>query len=507
MGWQDAPVVGGGGSWRDAPLLTEERPKKEELGMDPGMAGMVAAGRYFDRSAAGLRDAVPAPIRRAIDALGSKLGMAQPPSVDPQVIAEDDKAFAGLQEKHPVATFLGDLAPRMLTANPVAAGVMAGVEYGTPAERASRALMAYGGTKAGQWAGGKLAERSASRAVERAPSQFPARDETVRELLDAGLKLPPDQVNPSALNRMLTGLAGKANTQQSMAIANEPKLVDIARRELGIPEGVALDSKTIANVRSEAGKAYETLKGFGAVTADAEHKTALNALTAEYRTVVADFPQMRNKTIESLIKMVDKPQFNSNSAVELVKQLRRDSRANFKAFDDPKRLAVAKVQIGVADAIEDLMERNLAATGQAGFLDIFRAARTRIAKAHTVEDALEESTGKIVASKIKGGHLTGGLATIAKAHEAFPKSVQNINTPMPGLSPLDFFAGLLGGQAGGLGAGLGIPLVRPLTRAGITSDAFQKGLLPKGGDPFKIDKDLAKKLGGLLGLSALEAYQ
>lgn len=504
--WDDERKKPSGVVWDDEKPATAEK-------MDPVMAGMAAAGRVFDRTASGLRDLTPGPVRRGLDYVNDRLGMGKPPTIDPAEIARNDTEFGKLQKEQPIATFVGDLAPRMLTANPLSMAAMAGLEYGTLGERITHAGLAYGGGKLGQYVGGKLADAAERRLASRPPPQpMPARDETIKEMMDAGLKIPPDQVNPSPLNRLLTGLAGKANTQQGMAMANEPKLVSIAKQELSIPDHIPLNEKTIKTVRDTAGLAYDQAKKFGTFTADSDFVAAREGLTAEYRALVAEYPPMRNREIDVLSKMVDRPEFKSAPTVELVKRLRKDSRTNFKAFDAPEKQALAKVQIGIADELENLMDRNFVASGNEGFMEVFRKARTLIAKTHTVEDALEESTGKIVASKIKGGHLTGGLATIAKAHEAFPKSVQNINTPMPGMSPLDFMAGLIGGQAGGFGTGMGIPLVRPLVRGAITSDIYQKGLLKAGGkepDLFELlkNKEATKRLGGLLGPSGLEAYQ
>jgi hypothetical protein len=494
------------GPWEDFKKPREPAPTAERL--DPLVAGAMAAGRWADRMAAGARALTPAPLRAGIDRLNSALGMGAPPSIDPAVQADHTKRFESVEKENPTSTFVGDLIPRAIGKTPLGMALSAGVEYGTPTERMTRAGLTYGFGKAGEWGAGKLAEKSGQRAAERAsiPPAPSAQDETVRELMAAGLKLPPDQINPSPVNRVLTGLAGKANTQQGMAIANEPKLVAIAKQELGIPESAELTKGTIAGVRNQASGVYTELKKFGTFKADAEYAPALQGLTQEYRALAAEYPEMANTTIDALVKMVSRPEFKSAPTVDLVKRLRYDARANFKAFDNPEKKALAQVQRGIADALEDLMDRNLAAAGQAGFLEKFRAARTLIAKTHTVEDALEESTGKIVASKVKG-YTTGGLRTIQKAHEAFPKSVQNINTPMPGINPLDFLAGLVGGQAGGVGMGLGIPLVRPLTRAGITSDAYQKGLMGggKSADLFELmarDPEKMKRLGGLLGLGA-----
>lgn len=487
--------------------------------VDPVKAGLIAGGRWLDRRAAGLRDAVPAPIRNVVDKANNALGMGQVPSIDPATVADNEARFKELEKSNPMATFVGGMVPDLMTINPAAMAVSAAMEIGTPQERALRAATAYGGGKLGQWAGGKIADFAGKRAAENAavraaaPADDSALAATKKAAIDAGYVFPPDQINPTPLNRVLTGMSGKISTQQGAAIKNEPVTLALAKRELGIPDNVELSRETIGTVRKTAGQAYEQLKSFGKMRADPEYANALNGMTAEYRALVSDFPEMASGKIETLVKTISKPEFNSGSAVELVKRLRSDARANMKAFDDPEKLALGRIQNKAQSALEDLMDRNLTASGNEGFLQVFRNARTMIAKSHTIEDALEESTGKVIAGKIKGKTLTGGLKTIADTAQAFPKSLQNINTPMPGMSPLDFMAGILGGQGGNLTAGMGIPFVRPIVRAGILSKPYQQSLgggTNKGADLLEMlgnNKELTKKLGGLLGLTALSHIQ
>ncbi len=494
-------------------------------------AALASAGNWLDSKAAGLRSGVrdyipggPA-IVGALDNFDKWRGV-QTPTDESRAAAEP--AMAALTKAHPVASFAGELAPSMLTVNPLAMGAMAALDPGSMGERAGRAGLAFGAGKVGELAGGKIAEmlskRGATKAADRAAAEAQnlARDTTVGEAQAAGYVFPPDQINPSMLNRALVGLSGKASTAQGAAIKNQEVTNELAKKALGIPESVPLTKETLSQVRGIAGEAYKVLKGFGPVKADDEFGAAIQGVTGEYRALLHDFPSQRNAAIDSLIEDLGRPQFNSASAVELVKRLRSDGRANLKAFDDPAKKALGQVQMGAQGAIEDLLDRNLQATGNGEFLQVFRNARAMIAKTHTVEDALEESTGKIVAGKIgkeygKGRPLTGELATIGKMAQAFPKSVQNINTSMPGLSPLDYMGGILTGSAAGGTAGLATAMARPIARGALLSGPYQKamagapsyeaGAIEKllasiGNDPEKL-----KRLGGLLGLGAQQAYR
>lgn len=532
MGWQDDAIVPS--TWHDDPIVDEKKKPEQSA----TQAALISGGHWLDSKAAGLREAVRSlpkigePIANALDSIDRLTGARTPDAANYRN-GSVDAAMAPLREAHPVASFMGDFVPSAMTVNPLAMAGMGALDPGTAGERLGNAGLAYAGGKAGQLAGkglalagGKVADalskRAANKAAERA-LQMGSKDATQAEAQAAGLVFPPDQINPSFLNRALGGLSGKIPTEQSASIKNESGLIALAKKDIGLPDDVPLTKETLSQVRSTAGEAYKTLKEFGPLNnQDGGLGKEMQGLTSEYHSLLQDFPSMRNAKIDALVKDLDKPQFNSSSAVELVKRLRKDGRSNLKAFDDPEKAALGKIQVGAAHAVENLMERNLEASGNGDFLQVFRNARTTIAKTHTIEDALEESTGKIVAGKIgkayaKGAPLTGGLETIGKVAQSFPKSVQNVNRAPPGVSPLDYMAGLIGVGSGAGAAAGGLPFLRPFVRAGILSGPYQRAMAgghdAGPGPTAALLAYLAKhpeelqKLGGLLGQGGLRSYQ
>lgn len=478
MGWQDDEVVGGG--WQADPVVNKyEKQAKEDSALQNVVAGVggVAAG-------------VPLRIRQM-------LGKATP-----EEVREWKDSMAGLWSTTAgkVGTVLGGVAtaaPAMfipgantaLGAGAIGAGIGALQPVGEGESALKNTALGAGlgfGTQFGlNKVGQVMANRSASKAAElsAAKAQNAARDSTVKSAQEAGYVIPPTQVSPEApgvLNRLLEGFSGKAATAQAASIKNQKITDRLAKEELGIPEHIPLTADTLKAVRSVAGQVYQTVKKVGPIRADKPFADDLMNATAQYREIVADFPSMANKEIDDLVRDLSRPVYNSSSLVEVVKRLRSDARANLKAFDKPEKVALGKVQLQAQEAIEDLIDRNLSAQGVDGLVDMYRNARVTIAKAHTVEDALEESTGKVIASKIgrkfsNGKPLSGGLETIGRTAEAFPKALQNVNSSMPGLSPLDYLAGGMAGASTGI-PGLSAVAARPLVRAGILSGPFQKRL-------------------------------
>lgn len=353
-------------------------------------------------------------------------------------------------------------------------------------------------------------------------TQNAAKDATVEAARGAGFVLPPSQVNPTILNRALEGYAGKLSTQQAASIKNQSVVDNLIKQDLGIPANKAVTPALLQGIRNEAGKAYEVVKQAGKIGADDEFVTAIRSLGGDdYAAVVNDLPEMANAEIGKLISALEKPEFNAQTAVSLIKKLRHEATVNFKNQLDPNKLELARAQRQAVDALESLVDRNLVARGMPEAVQQFREARTLIAKVHSAETALNEATGSFAASHFgklaeKGKPLSGGMKTVGNVSHAFPKATQQINTSMPGVSPLDYAA------VGGISAATGVPAFlsaiagRPIARAAMLSKPYQgllagspgygPGLLTRG-TPLALEELERLGLGGLLGPSIYAAQQ
>lgn len=331
-------------------------------------------------------------------------------------------------------------------------------------------LLGKGASALGGWLTQKAAEAATKNATLGA---------TINEAKNAGYVFPPSQVNPgSIVNNVLEGFSGKIKTAQSAAAKNEDVTASLAKAAIGAPQDATLNNATINAIRTEAGKAYSAVRQSGPVVADQQYGSDFSKVIGEYQNLAEQFPSQRNASIDGLVKDLSldpaKP-VDPSTVVDLVRRLRKDGFANLRS-DHPETAQLGQIQIGAQNALEDLLDRNLQASGNPDLLNNFREARTLFAKTYTVEKALEDSTGKIVASKIgreysRGKPLTGELATIGKVAEAFPKAVQNVNTSMPALSPLDYLGGGLGYTIHPAYAAAA--LARPLVRSAILSKPYQ----------------------------------
>ncbi len=363
-------------------------------------------------------------------------------------------------------------------------------------------LLGGAGNKAGQVIGKKLVQRAANKAATAAASKVAnaTKDATTQAGQQLGYVVPPTHANPTMLNQMLEGAAGKLTTGQLAASKNQSITDAVAKRALGIADDQPLSLGAVEAVRKQAGQAYEALKSLpGKFATDAQYADDLALISQRNGILAQEFPELATKNVDEIVASFSKPEFSPAGTVEAIKKLRADARTMFKS-DDPAKKAAASAYRSIADAMEGVIERNLANSGDDALLTSFRSARELIAKAHTVEDALNEGTGHVIARKLgsqlaAGKPLSGELKQAAKFAQAYPKATQEVSSSMPGWSPLDLYGG--GGLS--IASSSPLPMLFPAARAaarhGILSAPYQAAMTA----PKYSAGGLEQMLGGLLG--------
>lgn len=290
-----------------------------------------------------------------------------------------------------------------------------------------------------------------------------------------GLTVPPTMANPSLPNRMLEGFAGKLTTGQAASAKNQAKFNSMVKRDLGLPDDVPLNQDVLKLLRNDAGEAYKAIKGTGTVTADDQYKQALNNIVMKYQGAGKDFPDLAKNDAVDIVNSIKVGQFDADSAVDAISVLRgnaddafaKGSKGTGKAYKD------------AANAIEDLLGRHLEATGAPDDLvKNFQNARATIAKTYSVENALNPTTGNVVASKltkqlVKNKPLSPGMKNVAQFAQAYPTASREVTSSMPGLSPLDYATGGLAAAATQNPALLAATMSRPVVRSAILSRPYQ----------------------------------
>lgn len=310
----------------------------------------------------------------------------------------------------------------------------------------------------------------------RGPKLDPRVIESAKAARSVGYVIPPTQVKPSLMNRALEGLSGKITTAQNASARNQPITNELAKKAIGADE---LTEAGLQAVRDRANASYSALAEFGSFQADDAYREALGRAAG-----AKVLPGIVNKDVDDLVGALSaQSTLDAQQTIESIKRLRFEASAN-KAAMDPAKKAFGKTQNSIANAMEDLIERNLKAAEQPQLLQSYRDARKTLAKVYDVEGALNASTGNVdaaaLANKLKKGRpLTGELRTVADFARQFPKAVQ---TPermgsLPQVSPLDFGAlGTVSAATGNPGVMAGL-LARPAARSAVLSNRVQNRLV------------------------------
>ena len=310
---------------------------------------------------------------------------------------------------------------------------------------------------------------------------------------DAGYVVPPSTIKPTMGNVAVESLGGKIATAQTASLRNQEVTNRLASQAVGLSPNQPLTKSALKDVRENAGRVYEQVASVGKVSPDTDFFTDIANIRTASSRIKQDFPDATLAAadkIDSLVKSLARPGFDSRSGLEYIKSLRQQATDNLAGQNvTPDSRALGNAQRQAADAIEDLIGRQVAQSGNPQLMREFDEARRLIAKTYTVQNALE-TTGNVNASKLaallrKDRPLSPELTTAARFAGAFPKAAA-----MPeriggaGVSALD---ATMAGAGGALGlalqspqtaaAALAFPFARYGARRLALSKALQKGLL------------------------------
>lgn len=311
----------------------------------------------------------------------------------------------------------------------------------------------------------------------------------VRAAAEAGYKVPRSNLKPSAVANLGERFGGKEGIEAIARIKNQEVTNNLAAKALGLKEGTQITPQLLESIRFEAGQSYEVVKKIGTLTADKSYIQTLKNIGQEFSGASKDFPELSSESVKKLITALSKKTISSEGAVEMAKNLRRAASSNWK---NDKLLS--KAQRSAADALDDLIERNIAPSLGKQVLKNYQDARVLIAKSHVIENALNEGTNNVVATEIakQAGKrkLTGELKQISDFASAFKRVAHEQQGAVPAgglLEPLVYgtSGGLIGGPPGAAAAAIpiaGKPIVRRLmlTTPSLGESAITKNIAARG---------------------------
>lgn len=321
---------------------------------------------------------------------------------------------------------------------------------------------------------GALLEK-ASKALPPKLTATPQALATARAGAAEGFVVPPvDLDSPGVMTQLLSGLSGKIKTSQVASQRNQVVTDGLARKSLGMQAADDLTPEALQNVRREAGKAYEAVRGVGMVQADEQFLKRIDQIGAVSQGAGRSFPGLGNNGVADMMTAVRQPKFDAGDAIDATQLLREAADKAFRGGDS----ATGRAAKAAATALEDQMERHLTTAGTPELVKNFQEARKLIAKTYTIQGALNGSTGSVSAPKLakdlaRGKPLTDELALIAQMGTAFPKATQSLKETAGAVSPLDWLFSGGAAMGGGGPAGAAMLLGRPAVRAALLSKPAQ----------------------------------
>ncbi len=324
------------------------------------------------------------------------------------------------------------------------------------------------------------------------------------------LSIPPSFAKTSggkaSISPVIEGMeGGSPKTAIEASVKNQPAINAAAAADHPtIPEGAELTPETLDAAKAPYEATYQKVAALGNVDVDPQYAKDINAIAPN---LGRSFPKAQtqgvNADIAELKDTYSEPNFNTADALQHIKELRDNARANYQAASNPSgknansltRLADAQNQVSDAllNQIDRWAESRPEGFEQSGLGKEFRNARQGLAKLYTLEDAIKPGTTDVSAAILnkmvnKGKPLTGNMQKIGELYNTFGPAMRDAG-PLRNKVPINRLEGMLGGVGAGVsvvkGSGpglaasaayLGAPIV---ARKIMLSNAFQNSMLPK----------------------------
>lgn len=310
-------------------------------------------------------------------------------------------------------------------------------------------------------AGATAAERSAADWAR--ASQIDAAQAAQR----LGLAVNPAKSNPTVTTKTLVSATGEAGVNAKAAQRNIPRWNEIAREDMGLPVNTPLTAEAFEKARNAHSAPYEAIRKISQLNPSNEVAGQLQGLKLDPLSTSDPAKAARvNGIIDRAIEQSTQG-LSGENAIGQIRGFRKDAtRVLQNPNATPIDIDVAEAQLGIANALENLVESNI---NNPKGLSEFRAARTAIAKTYDWERATGITTKQVDPSQIvrlaeKGKPLTGALADVASVAGNFPET-STLTIPK---EPLMYQRLRRGGVGGTVGFYAGGGPVTAAIGAGIT---------------------------------------
>ena len=265
------------------------------------------------------------------------------------------------------------------------------------------------------------------------------KNETLAKAEALGFAAPPSAKNPTVLNQLGEGIAGRA-LDDDLSFRNNQITDYVFRKDLRLPPDADLTHATLDNkIKQEYVRGYKPIENIGKIPVDDSYTDDLIGIIGKFTGGKGSFPKAVPSDVKSLVESYHEPAFDSKDAIERIKDLRSSADKFFNNGNNDMGNAAK----GVANALENQIERHLVTDGtpeSQALIDNFKDARKQMAITYTAKDALHVGSGHIDPMKLANMvqkndvPLSGDIKTAAEFANTFkyvnksPTNIQNLNT-------------------------------------------------------------------------------
>lgn len=283
---------------------------------------------------------------------------------------------------------------------------------------------------AGALRGAKTQAATTQKAIVDKSFQDAARIDAAKLAVDKyGLSLDPVISNPTRMNALRATAAGQDHLLALLRRENEPKVAAILKADLGIPKTVSLNSvEPFEAVRQAAGGAKRQIQTMTGFADDGSTAQTISALQPEALIGGKAAQKKVGRMIDEANTLVS-GEVNGARLVAEIENLRKTARDIYKGTDiKPTQRAVADASMGIANALEKMIENNLQTLGMNDLLAQFRDGRVKMAKSYTLQEATNLNTGLVdplIIAKMtsKDNALSGAFSDVGKIAGNFPEAL------------------------------------------------------------------------------------
>lgn len=310
-----------------------------------------------------------------------------------------------------------------------------------------------------------------------------------------GIALDPAASNPSARNRVRTGLIGSADLDDRLSKANKPKWTEIVKKDLGLGDEVSLNNAKVfddVRARDDISGPYKVVQDIPSIRVpdgalqklDDFQVTPLFGDTGQAAATNAYLNNLKTQLAEG---------GSGSKLLKSIQQMRQEAQSVFRTEKagnpvTPAARAEANAKMNAARVLEELIDENIPTLSAR---NKFIKARQKMAQTYDIEAATDFGTGQVDPKSFaklvsEGKPVSGVIADIGKIVSNFPEIAaltsegKKLLPSFTRAGPGGALGGIIGSAFGGIGAPVGAvigagtsDIIRRVAANKMTSPEFQ----------------------------------